>query len=377
MNTALYIARRYLFARKSHNVINVISAISAVGMAVGTAALILILSVYNGFDDIIRNNMSDLDPDVLVCASRGKFFEPDEDFMDSLKAAPGVAGVSKVLEDNVFVQYGALESVARAKGVETMESGAEVGATLASRLQLNPAFITPLDIYYPDREGKISMANPAASLRSVRVWPTRTFSVSADVDASLIILPLGKMEDLLEGEGLASGIEIRLEYPTDRNVEKFMEGLSLPEGLVALDRYRQHPSLYKMMRYEKLAIFGILIFVVIIIAFNIFGSLSMLIIEKKDDVATLQALGASGRLTRRIFLLEGWLISLAGLAVGVAVGVGLALLQQHFGLVKMPGNYLIESYPVILQFTDILWTVLGVGLTGLLIALGASRQSAD
>ena len=151
----------------------------------------------------------------------------------------------------------------------------------------------------------------------------------------------------------------------------------LPDGLKALDRYQLQPDLYKMMKYEKFAIFLILIFVVIIVAFNIFGSLSMLRIEKEDDVRTLQALGASPDTTRRIFILEGWLISLFGLVCGIVLGVAMSILQQRFGMIKMPGNYLIEAYPVILQWSDVLWTASGVAAIGLATALLSTKAATD
>ena len=190
-----------------------------------------------------------------------------------------------------------------------------------------------------------------------------------------MIVPISVMRSLTGLESEVTGVELRLADGSDRSVRRFIKSLELGEAFTVRDRYQQHPSLYKMMRYEKLAIYMILIFVVLIIASNIFGSLSMLIIEKEDDMATLKAMGADDRLTRRIFVLEGWLISVLGLVIGLAIGIGLALLQQHFGLIKMPGSYIISSYPVDLHFSDVLWTVLGVASIGLLISfLSASKR---
>lgn len=393
----LFIAFRYLFAKKSHNVINIISAISAAGLAIGTAALILILSVYNGFDGIIKDNLSDLDPDILVSAASGKHFSTAGTEWDELAQDPRVASMLYVIEDNVFLSYGSRQAIARARGVEdayAVESGlaghivdgefrlhngevplACVGSTIAWDLGIRANFTEALEIWYPDRDAKISPSNPAASLRSGKAWPKSIFSISSDSDAGMVIIPLETMRMLTGLGDEVTGVEIRLNDPSDRSIREFISSAGLGPDYVMSDRYRQHPSLFRMMRYEKLAIFMILIFVVIIIAFNIFGSLSMLVIEKQDDVRTLQALGATGRTTDRIFVLEGWLISLLGLAVGLVAGIGLALLQQRFGIVKMPGNFLIQAYPVVLKWTDVLWTALGVATVGLVTALAGRKAS--
>jgi len=387
----LLIATRYLFAKKSHNVINIISAISSVGMAIGTAALILILSVYNGFDGIICNNMSDLAPDVLLTVSEGKTFDHSVLELDS----PDIARQTCILEDNVFFTYSGRQGVARIKGVEEGYencSGIEkhivegefrlhfgdipmacVGSALAYKNAIHPRFLDKIEIFYPKRDRPLSPSNPAASLNSVKVRPSGLFSINSETDGELIIVPLGMARELTSYEKEVSGVELRLKDGV--NVRKFIRNLSLPEGVCALDRMQQHPALYKMMRYEKMAIFFILIFVVIIIAFNIFGSLSMLIIEKEKDIATLKAMGASDRMTGRIFVLEGWMISLLGLSAGLLAGVGLALLQQHFGIVKMPGNYMIASYPVILKASDVLLTAAGVAAIGLVISVAAKKGS--
>lgn len=398
MNVALYIARRYLFAKKSHNVINVISAISAIGLAVGTAALILILSVYNGFDKIIADNLSDLDPDILVAPASGKYFVPQGAAFDALREDGRIASISSVLEDNVFVEYDGHQEIARAKGVDFVfesespigrhvtegafnlhDKGvqhAAVGATLAHSMGIHPRFLGAIRLIYPERGKKINILNPESALSSVKVWPCCLFSISTDVDAQMMVIPIETMRELLGLEDEVSGLEIRL--VKGESSDKMRESLqkSLGDGYKVLDRYQQHPSLYRMMRYEKLAIFLILIFVVIIVAFNIFGSLSMLIIEKEDDADTLRAMGATESTVRRIFVFEGWLISLSGMAAGLVAGLGLALLQKATGIVKMPGNFLIQAYPVVLEWGDILATVIGVAAIGLVISLlaGSARQ---
>ncbi len=394
MNLPLFIAGRYLFAKKSHNVINIISAISAIGMAIGTAALVIILSVYNGFDELVKSTLSNVEPDILITPAKGKVFIPEEDMIGKVAALPGVRQYHKILEENVFVDYDEHQGVAKAKGVDEsyekdsplighMTAGAfalhkgeipqmVAGAGLAYKMGMNPAFLSSATIYFPARDRNFSLANPAASIESVSMRPAGIFTVNQQIDEELMIMPLDQMRQLLGYEDEVSGIEIRMdEGVSAKEIRKTIGEIKdiAGPGFRVLDRFRQNTSLYKMMRYEKAAIFLILIFIIIIIAFNIFGSLTMLIIEKKDDIETFRSLGATDRMLRKTFTLEGWLISLLGLAAGLVIGTGFALLQQKLGFIKMPGNFLVNSYPVIVQWSDILLTIAGVALIGYLIAL--------
>ena len=394
MNLPLFFAARYLFARKSHNVINIISAISSVGMAIGTAALIIILSVYNGFDSLIRDSLSDIDPDILITPAKGKVFVPEGDAFDWAYDSPLVMTMAGVLEENVFASYDGRQSLAKAKGVDDMFASdstlashvrvgefklrhgevamCAVGTGLARSLELSPKFLAPVELYYPVRDRQISLANPAASLDKIRIHPSCTVSFGSDRDNSLIMLPIAELRELLHYTDEVSAVEIRVaEGCTPRQLREVIKQLQsrLGDGFKVSDRVHQNESLFKMMKYEKAAIFLILIFVIIIIAFNIFGSLSMLIIEKQGDIATLESLGAPERLIKRIFILEGWLISLLGLAAGLLLGTGFAILQQKTGLIGMPGNYAVSSYPVIIKATDVLLTAAGVAAIGYLVAL--------
>jgi len=394
MKLAPFIAKRYLFAKKSHNVINIISAISAIGMAIGTAALIIIMSVYNGFDSLIRSMLSNVEPDLMITPVTGKVFVPEGETYDWIYDQPSVKNMCGVLQEQVFINYDGQQGLAKAKGVDWIYEDetplkdhirdgefklhrgdvplASVGAGLAYSMGINPRFVSPIEIYFPSRTRRLSMANPISSIESIKVWPSSIFSVNNEVDAELMILPIEKMRELLEYDDEVSAVEIRLAEGTDgkelKRLQKEISTMLGPDFKVK-DRFQQNESLYKMMRYEKAAIYMILIFIIIIIAFNIFGSLSMLIIEKRGDIETLRSLGAQDRLIRRIFVLEGWMISLTGLAAGLVVGTGFALLQQHFGFIKMPGQFIVQAYPVILSWTDILLTVIGVAAIGYIIAL--------
>lgn len=394
MRLAPFIAGRYLFAKKSHNVINIISAISVIGMAIGTAALIIILSVYNGFDSLIKSMMSTVEPDLVITPSTGKTFIPEGEVYDWIYDRPEVLNMCCVLEENVFINYDGMQGLAVAKGVDWIyeeesplaghiRSGefqlhkgdiplTVVGVGLAYKMGINPRFLAPVEIYYPSRKGRISMSDPLSALRSTKVYPSGTFSLSEDVDNSLMIMPIESMRELLQYEEEVSGVEIRMtEGTSPRTTKEIQEEISrrLGDGFVVKDRYQQNETLYKMMKYEKMATYLILIFVIIIIAFNIFGSLTMLIIEKENDIRILRSMGAESRLIRRIFVLEGWMISLTGLAGGIVAGISLALIQQHFGIIKMPGQYLVQAYPVILSWSDIAITIVGVAAIGYFIAL--------
>ncbi len=400
MHLPLFIAGRYLFAKKSHNVINIISAISAVGMAIGTAALIIILSIYNGFDELVKSTLSNVEPDILITPAKGKVFIPEGEAFDRIKANPMIGEYDLILQENVFVDYDGHQGIAKAKGVDSAFEAESplaehitngefslhkgqlpqmvVGAGLAYKMGMNPAFLASAELYFPIRDRNFSLANPAASIETVRMRPSGIFSVNQQIDDDLMIVPIEEMRKLLGYEEEVSGVEIRLaEGSTAKDIRSAIKHIQKELGpeFKVLDRFRQNPSLYKMMRYEKAAIFLILIFVIIIIALNIFGSITMLIIEKKDDIETYRSLGATDQMLRRTFTLEGWLISLLGLAAGLVIGIGFSLAQQNFGFIKMPGSFLVNAYPVILQWQDVLATIIGVALIGYIIALLPVRRN--
>lgn len=400
MGIGLKIAWRYLFAKKTQNVINIISAISACGMAVGTAALIIVLAVYNGFDSIVSSSLSCIEPDLLITPATGKYFVPEEEIYGQLYSDPSVKSICCVLEETVFLSYGKKQATAQVRGVdEIYEEESDIashivrgeyklhkgsvplaclGTALAHRLEANPAFVTPMEIWYPSRTRKFSAISPAASLESVKVWPSGIFNINSEVDEQLVIVPIETMRELLELKEEVSAVEIRL-VPGEGNVAALRKAISdaLGTEFLVKDRYMQNESLYKMMKYEKAAIYLILIFMVLVISLNIYGNLTMLTIEKRGDIFTLKSMGASDALIRRIFRLEGWLITLVGLVIGAAVGIAVVLLQEHFGIVKMPGGFLVSAYPVILQWTDVALVCISIALIGWLVTLVPSRRAAQ
>ena len=401
MRLASFIAGRYLFARKSHNVINVISAISVVGMAIGTAALTIILSIYNGFDSLVRDMMGNLEPDILITPSKGKVFVPEGECYDWIYAQESVASMCTVLQEQVFISYDGHQGVAIAKGMDAIAQEESpirenirdgkfefrhgdipegvVGVGLAYKMGINPRFLAPIQLYYPSRTRKLSPSSPSSSIEYINIWPSGLFSINSEIDNSYILLDIDKMRELLEYSGEeVSAVEIRMKEGCEaRELKRVMDGISerLGEDFTVSDRFRQNESLYKMMKYEKASIYLILIFVILIIGLNIHASLSMLIIEKREDISTLRAMGAGEKLIRRVFVLEGWFISLLGLAIGLLMGLAFCLLQQRFGLISMPGNFVIQAYPVVLKASDLLITTLSVAILGYLIAAFTERLS--
>ena len=401
MRLASFIAGRYLFARKSHNVINVISAISVVGMAIGTAALTIILSIYNGFDSLVRDMMGNLEPDILITPSKGKVFVPEGECYDWIYAQESVASMCTVLQEQVFISYDGHQGVAIAKGMDAIAQEESpirenirdgkfefrhgdipegvVGVGLAYKMGINPKFLAPIQLYYPSRTRKLSPSSPSSSIEYINIWPSGLFSINSEIDNSYILLDIDKMRELLEYSGEeVSAVEIRMKDGCEaRELKRVIDGISerLGEDFTVSDRFRQNESLYKMMKYEKASIYLILIFVILIIGLNIHASLSMLIIEKREDISTLRAMGAGEKLIRRVFVLEGWFISLLGLAIGLLMGLAFCLLQQRFGLISMPGNFVIQAYPVVLKGSDLLITAFSVAILGYLIAAFTERLS--
>ena len=398
MNLPLFVAKRYLFAKKSHNVINIISLISAVGIAIGTTALVVVLSVYNGFEGLVKGIYSTYEADLVIEPARGKFFTPEGEGFDAVWGDPRVESVSEVLEENVFLTYAGRQSVAVLKGVDSVylskpylgESVVEgefalkvkgvdhavVGRGLARELGLRPHFLDALEVYYPRRDADdiLLMMNPMASLSKEILFPSGVVKGDQNVEKSHLFVSIEKARSLLDCSGETSSLEIIIREGEDVDAvqAKFEEVLG--EGFMVKNRYQQNETIYKMMTYEKVAIYMILLFIIIVVSCNVFGSLTMLIIEKTDDIHTLESMGASHKLIRNIFALEGWLITFLGMICGVVLGVILCWIQQYFGVIKMPGSFIVNSYPVVVNWIDIVITVVGVSLVGFIItALPAWR----
>ena len=387
MRLSLYIAKRYLFAKKSRNAINVISAVSVAGVAVGTMALIIVLSVFNGLELLVTSIFNTFDPDLKITAAEGKTFVVDSSQLSLLSDVNGVSCYSLTIEENVLLKYSDRQFVATVKGVDNNyisvsdidsamwegefrlidEKGrpyAVPGVGIAQYLGIRVNFITPLFIYVLKRTAE-STLNPENAYNREYIFPSGIYQIEQSYDSKYIYVPLEFARDLIENENGISSIEIRFDDYTDsRNIQKDVTEI-FGEGFVVQNRFEQQELFYKVMRSERLAIFMILTLILIIASFNIIGSLTMLIIEKERDIEILKSLGADKRLIRKIFIFEGWLISIIGAAAGMIFGFFICWLQQTFGIVKLNSDSLImNAYPVVMKMKDFIivpFTVLLIG----------------
>jgi len=388
VNLSFYIARRYLLGKKSQNAINIISGISILGVTVGTMALVIVLSVFNGFDSVVKSLFNSFDPDFKISAVEGKTFSSDPVMNEAIRALPGVIALSEVLEENVLLLYGDKQHIATIKGVDDSfqkvsgldsmiydgsmklkdqnRSYAIVGQGVAYNLRVGLNFINPLFVYTIDRTARVNMAQPEESIRRDFIYPSGIFAIEQEYDSRYVVCPIEFVRNLLSYPGENTFLEVKLdpEYSPDQ-VQEQIEDIVGARFLVK-NRQQQNELFYRVMKSEKWAIFLILTFILIIASFNIIGSLSMLIIDKKNDIITLRNMGANNRLISRIFLVEGWLISLLGSIVGIVLGTTFSWLQQRFELIKLSGSgtFIIDAYPVQIETPDILlvWvTVLVIG----------------
>ncbi len=387
MKLSLYIAKRYLFAKKSRNAINVISAVSVAGVAVGTMALIIILSVFNGLEKLVTSIFNTFDPDIKITAAEGKTFIADTSKLTLLSRVNGVLCYSLAIEENALLKYNEKKSIATIKGVDenyaevtgidsSMWDGrfllrakegrpyAVIGAGIAQNLGLRINFVEPLWIYVPDKNSTNTL-NPDEAFNNDYIFPSGVFQIEQEYDSKYLYVPLDFARNLIEAGNEVSSIEIKFSGNTDeKEIQKNVSKI-FGSGFVVQNKYEQQEIFYKVMRSERLAIFFILTLILIIASFNIIGSLTMLIIEKERDIEILKSLGANDSLIRKIFIFEGWLISIIGAFSGLLLGFLVCWLQQKFGFVKLQGETLIvDSYPVVMKFFDFIivsCTVLLIG----------------
>ena len=390
MNFSFYIAKRYLFSKKSHNAINVISGVSVCGVALATLALVCTLSVFNGFQDLVTTMFTAFDPELKITAVSGKVFDGQDNRIQSLKQMPEVEVFSESLEDNVMVQYKDRQAMAVIKGVEDnfrqltaidsilygrgemvlhdeVVAYAIPGIELVSILGTGVRFLDPLEIYAPKRGSKINVASPASSFNSDYLHSSGlVFAVNQQkYDASYILTSLKFARDLFQYDTEVSSIELKLKEGANINKVQGRIASMLGKDFLVLNRYEQQADTYRIMEVEKLISYLFLTFILLIACFNVIGSLSMLIIDKRTDVVTLRNLGANDETIKRIFLLEGCLISFLGALIGVVLGVALCLVQQEFGLISLgsgdsAGAFVVDAYPVNVQLTDVLLVLLTV-----------------
>lgn len=393
MRLSVYIAGRYLFTKRSHNAINIISLVSVCGVSVATIAIVCALSVLNGFQSLVSDMFSAFDPELKVAPLQGKVFDPSA-VREKLVSIPGIELVSASLEENVYIRYRERQVPATMRGVEenfseltdiegilldgdlTLEdevnSYALLGIGLASNLGANARFVHPMEVYAPRRNVALNPANPSAAITSSYVYIGGVFMVNQTVyDENYILVPIGLARTLLDYETEVSALAIKIKEGVKESEIQRQIKEAVGEGFTVTNRYEQQEAAFKMMNIEKWVIFLFLCFVTLIAVFNVIGSLSMLMIEKQADIMTLRNLGADNKLISGIFLFEGWMISALGAVSGIILGTLICLGQSHFGWIKLGtgGNFAVESYPVVVSPADLIIvfvTVLAIGFLSVL-----------
>ena len=395
MSLPLKIACRYLVSKKGHQAVNIISIIAVCGVVVSTAALICVLSVFNGFRGLIMGKLAMLDPQVAITATMGKTINDADSVIDVVSSIQGVERAVPVIEDQALAVYAQLQMPVRLKGVpddynttngmdsvivdgewklrDQVSQFAVVGAGPAVRLCVRPEFLGMVQLYAPQRQGHVNIANPMGAFRQDSLFVSGIFQLQQNsYDADLIYVPLDMARDLFDYDTQATQIEVKLAPgASEQQVMRAISG-ALGDTFQVKNRLMQQSEAYRLVNIEKWMAFLLLAFILVIATFNVISTLSLLIIEKDDSIATLRALGAHDRQISRIFVLQGWLITLVGAVTGVVIGLILCLCQYHFGWLRLsgdPANMIVSAYPVEVQWTDVLVTLALVAIVGLLTSM--------
>lgn len=395
MNLSFYIAKRYLFSKKSHNAINIISMISVCGIAIATMAMVCTLSIFNGFTKLVSDSFSIMDPDLQIIPAKGKVFDASSAIFQKIKNLPEVAVASETVEDNALVKYGERQDPVLIKGVSdqfkemvdtkrlvtsgefSLREGdvdfCVAGIGVAINLGLRTDNITPIEIYSPKRDVKIQLANPANAFTTAYTYPAGVFALNqAKYDDQIILVSLDLARELFRYNNEVTSLDIKLKENVSAKDAESKIQKQLGDNFIVKNRFEQQADSFRMVNIEKWVTFLILSFILIIAVFNVVSSLSMLILDKSADIDILRNMGAENNLITRIFKIEGWLISMSGAIAGIVIGLVLCLIQQHFGILKLgqtPGAFIVDSYPVEVIFTDILFVFITVSIIGGLIVL--------
>ena len=392
MNFPFYIARRYLFSRKSTHVINIISAISVTGVTVATMALVVTLSVFNGFHDLVASLFTAFDPQLKVAPAKGKAVAADEPALEKIKALPQIQVATETVEDVALAVYGERQTMVTIKGVQdnfdslthvreilqgdgTYELQAAdlsygiLGIRVAEILGMGYSFKYPLRIFAPRRDGQLDMFNPEECFYADELYsPGVLFCVKqAKYDKNYILTNIHFARRLFDMQGMVSALELRLKPGSNFEAVKSEIKEIAGDRFTVKDRFEQQEDTFNIMKIEKLMAFSFLTFILVVACLNIIGSLSMLMIDKKKDVVTLRNLGASDRQIVRVFLFEGRMISVAGAVIGILVGLLLCWLQQQYGLVKLGGSdasFIVNAYPISVHYLDVFLVFLTVVAVG-------------
>lgn len=400
MNLPLSIARRYLFAKKSTNAINIISGISVFGISVGTAALVLVLSVFNGFEDLLTGLFNSFNPDIKITIAQGKTFTSDPEKIAQLKALPGVDAVSETLEETAFFEYEGNEGFGIVKGVDkyykevtnldsTIREGvyelgdgerdmAIMGVGMRNKLSINiDNYLATLNVYMAKEKTRGPLDK---AFRKQFVYPVGTFVIQQDFDSQYVISSLDFARRLLKAPDKVSALELKLNDKVDPDNTKASIQKILGEAFIVKDRYQQDEAFLKLMNIEKWMSFAILSLMLVLIAFNLIGALWMIVLDKRKDIAILKAMGAKNLTIRNIFLNEGLLLSILGITLGFGIAILLYVIQKTFGIVPIPSGFVVDAYPISMRFSDFVVIAITVAVIGLMAsippALRAARISA-
>ncbi len=396
MNFSLLIARRYLFAKRSTNAINIITGISVFGIAIGTAALLLVLSVFNGFEDLLSGLFGHFNPQVKITPSKGKTFAPDSLTLSRLRNLPGILLVSETLEEIAFFEYEGSQDFGVLKGVDelfarvndidsTVREGqyqlhiddrncAVLGAGMRNKLSINVESATQtLAVYMPTSEQKGVLDKP---FKTRYLYPAGTFAIQQDFDNQYVLTNLDFMRDILDAPpGTVSALEIRCKPGAAVSSVKKQVREVMGEGYTVKDSYEQNEAFFKVMQLEKWMGFAITSLMLVLMAFNTIGALWMIVLDKQKDISVLKSMGATDRMVHRIFLFEGLLLTLLGMGIGLLLAIGLYALQKTYGIITIPQGFLVESYPIAMRIGDFLPVIATVIAIGLLAALPPAQRA--
>jgi lipoprotein-releasing system permease protein len=375
-----FVAKRYLISKKSHNAINIISGISVVGVCIGTMALIIVLSAFNGLSDLVSSLYNSFDADIEITAKQGKTFIPTDQQLQAFRKMDGVGYFSEIMEGNALLKYGEKQCVATIKGVDSnfvkmssfdtlvsdgvfnlKNNNIVIGKGLGNVLQTGPGdLFTAISVYAPKR-GNVSTFDAEGGLNEQKVYAAGAFSINDEFDYKYVITNIDKARQLFDYTNEVTAIEMSLKPNVDVEAVQKNVAMAMGSKFEIKNRHQQNVLLYKTLKSEKLWTFMILVFILIIATFNVIGSLTMLIIEKKKDIGILHTMGADSQLIRKIFLIEGMLITFVGAALGILLGTLICWLQIKFSLVRFTEGYVVDAYPIKMEVTDFIM-VFGVVL---------------
>lgn len=376
-----------MISKKSHNAINIISAVSVIGVCIGTMALVIVLSAFNGLTELVQSLYNSFDPDISITIKQGKTFDPNTSEIQSLKNIPGIVNYIEVMEGNALLKFNDKQCIATVKGVspefgkssdfqKKISSGTfnleknniVMGTGIGNLLQTGPRdMFTPVSVFAPKR-GTSNSLNPEDGMNELKVYPSGTFTINDEFDYKYILMNIEKARQLLDYTNEVTAIELQLSPLANKEEVQQHIVSALGNQYTVKNREQQNEMLYKTMKSEKLWVFIILVFILIIATFNVIGSLTMLIIEKKKDITILNNMGADASLIRKVFLFEGLMITVVGAFVGLALGLIICWLQIKFSIVKYSEGFVVDAYPIKIQPLDMFLIMVVVLLIGFFAA---------